>query len=260
MGKGRKIALGILIVLFIGLCAAYFALGLNDVTDMALPDKLLWETVPRLVCGGMTAAVVVLCGLGKYFNPLRFNGGWKGALALIPCVLVVLANFPFTALATGGAVIDYPQYIWLFILKCLSIGLIEECVFRGLIHPLVGEMFEGKKAQDLLTVLLSSALFGLWHLTNLFGGAGVGATFLQVGYSFLIGAMMSFLLLRTGNVWICVLFHAAFDFGGLLVGDLGHGAFQDIYFWIFTAIAAVLCTVEVLGYLLKPLVNRGREE
>ena len=59
----------------------------------------------------------------------------------------------------------------------------------------------------ILPVLIDAALFGLWHLTNLLVGADVGATLLQVGYSFLIGGMLSAVLLKTGNIWTGVFRH-----------------------------------------------------
>ena len=94
-------------------------------------------------------------------------------------------------------------------------------------------------------------LLGLLHLFNLFAGASVGATFLQVGYSFLIGAMLSAVLIKTDNLWLCVLLHAGFDFGGSIITELGTGIFQDLWFWIFTAFAGVLCLAHVLGFLIK---------
>jgi len=116
---------------------------------------------------------------------------------------------------------------------------------------------KGKRRETFLTVLVTSLLFGIWHLFNLLDGAAFGAVLLQVGYSFLIGAMLSTVRIRTENLWLCVFLHALFDFGGLLIPTLGTGSFQDTVFWILTALAGILCTVHVLLFLLGNDRSKG---
>jgi hypothetical protein len=72
-----------------------------------------------------------------------------------------------------------------------------------------------------------------------------------VGYSFLIGGMLGTVLIKTENLWVCVILHALFDFGGLIVTYLGFGEFQDIIFWILTAIGGILCLIHTLFYIIK---------
>ena len=100
-----------------------------------------------------------------------------------------------------------------------------------------------------LIVLLSSALFGLTHLLNLFSGAAVGATALQVGYSFLIGCMLAVVYLHTGSLCGCIFLHAVYNFGGMLVPTLGQGAFADIWNLPTVLITAVLAVFAIVFYL-----------
>ncbi|HBN12323.1 MAG TPA: hypothetical protein DD415_01760 [Clostridiales bacterium] len=213
-------------------------------------DDMLKDVILRLVTGGVFTAVIALIGARAMLIPkLRLLP--KQLLWCLPCIFVVLANFPYSALISGAAQITRADLVWLFVLKCFAVGIMEETLFRGLVQPTVADFFKEKPYKNLLTVAITSAVFGLFHLLNLFAGANVGATLLQVGYSFLIGAMLSAVLLKTDNIWLCVILHALFNVGGNLVAETGSGRFQDTCFWILTAIAGVICLVYILDYLIK---------
>ena len=221
-----------------------FALSGDETTH-----KLLLDIIPRMTVGACLAFIVYALGY-KILQPVSRKTP-RALLWCIPCFLVIVANFPFTALISGEAVIDRPDLIWLFVIKCLSIGLMEEMFFRGLMHTVIAERLEKHPQRIFLSVLISSAVFGLWHLVNLFSGSNVGGVMLQVGYSFLIGAMLAVVLIKTENLWLCVLLHALFDVGGGIVGDLGHGPFQDMWFWIFTAVAGAICLGHIVYTIIK---------
>ncbi len=243
------------IIILVLLAAAFVILIVFEAVKIRFSDdgvlnSLLKEFIPRIAVGGVLVAVTALLGEKKILLP-KLNRIHFDLLWCIPCFLVVLANFPFTALISGNAVIERTDLIWLFVLKCLSVGLMEEALFRGLVQSTVYGVFDKKPYAKLKTVAVTSAVFGLFHLLNLFAGAGIGPTLMQVGYSFLIGAMLSAVLFKTSNLWLCVILHAAFNVGGFIVTDLGTGAFQDTYFWIFTAVAGVICFAHVLYYLLE---------
>lgn len=213
-------------------------------------DRMLKDVILRFVTGGVFTAVIMLLGTKSMLAP-EFGLLPKQFLWCIPCILVVLANFPYSALISGAAEITRADLVWLFVLKCFAVGLMEETLFRGLVQPTVADIFKQKPYKNLLTVAVTSAVFGLFHLLNLFAGANVGATLLQVGYSFLIGAMLSAVLIKTDNLWLCVIFHALFNVGGNIITETGAGLFQDTCFWILTAIAGVICFAYILNYLLK---------
>lgn len=243
------------IIILVLLAAAFVILIVFEAVKIRFSDdgvlnSLLKEFIPRIAVGGVLVAVTALLGEKKILLP-KLNRIHFDLLWCIPCFLVVLANFPFTALISGNAVIERTDLIWLFVLKCLSVGLMEEALFRGLVQSTVYGVFDKKPYAKLKTVAVTSAVFGLFHLLNLFAGAGIGPTLMQVGYSFLIGAMLSAVLIKTDNLWLCVLLHAGFDFGGNIISELGTGNFQDLWFWIFTAAAGLLCSAHVLCFLIK---------
>ena len=54
--------------------------------------------------------------------------------------------------------------------------------------------------------------------------------------------MCAVVLLRTRNIWLCVLLHAIYDFCGHLLPTLGGGTWWDTPTVIFTAVLAVATT------------------
>ncbi len=244
----------IIAVLFLAVCAELIVFDLVSLLADEQADFLLRGTLSRILAFCLTVPIVILLGYGKLFF---FRTNKRALLWCFPCLLVAVVNFPFTALLGGSAAVDRPDLVWLFAVYCISIGLLEETLFRGLLQALIFDAL--KKRGAVIAILVNSALFGLWHLTNLFAGAGVGPTLLQVGYSFLLGAMWSSVCYRTGNIWTGVVTHALFDFGGMLVDYLGHGMFQDTVFWVLTVVAGVLCAAHTIAYFVLEHKRKGAE-
>ncbi len=212
-------------------------------------SRLLCETLPRL---SVAVFLFVLLLGSDYRACLSPRVGVRALLWCLPCFAVAIVNFPFTALIFGEARLERLDLLWLFLLKCVSVAAMEELFFRGLLLPFFGERFSSRRGGSIAAALISSALFSLMHLINLFYRASIGGTALQLGYTFLLGCMFAVMMFRTNNIWLCVLTHAVFDVGGIIVTDLGSGPFQDLTFWILTAVFGVLCAVHVvisaLGY------------
>ena len=243
----------VFLILCVGIAVAFGIPGLIPFADEELAS-LVRETVPRLAVG---VFLIVLMARGGYARVLKSR--WKASHLLwsIPCLLVAIANFPFSALINGSAVIERLDLLWIFLLKCVAIALFEEMFFRGLLLSFVEERLREGRYRAFWTVLITSASFALMHLINLFFGAGLGETALQIGYTFLIGCMLAVTVIKTRNIWLCVLIHALFDVGGTIVTDLGSGAFQDVTFWVLTAVCGLICAVHIAYALWKTTKNRA---
>ena len=147
---------------------------------------------------------------------MKFCGGAKGILLCVPAFLVALDNFPFLPLLSGDLAFNrHIGGLLPYILYCVSIGIMEETIFRGTIFPLFLYKFSRDKKGVFFAIAASSAIFGAMHLLNFFGGFSP-AVFLQVGYSFLIGCMCALTFLFSGNIIVPAIVHAIFDVGGFL--------------------------------------------
>lgn len=237
-----------IIVLFSLSLLTMVVLSIVDIAiyDNHLANEMVTNSISRFIGG--VIFVIILCFLG-YKALFRFNGPLvKSIMIVLPGVVIAINNFPIIAYLDTRAGITEPTYtVYLFLIECISIGFFEEVVFRGLILIFLLQRFPSTKKGMYKAIILSSALFGLIHLANIFSGAGIDNTLLQIGYSFLTGMMWAVVYLKTKNIWYSVFLHAVYNFFGLVVFKLGfvNGRYDTI-----TIVTTVLLALIVSGYMV----------
>ena len=204
----------------------------------------------KIICSVLPVYLIFQFGMKKMIT--SFSGKTKGFLLCIPAFLVAVDNFPIVPLIEGkmafngtiGGLIPYFLY-------CLSIGVMEETIFRGVIFPLFMYKFSRTKKGLFWAIVSSSAVFGAMHLLNLFGGFSP-MVFLQVGYSFLIGCMCSLCLVFSGNIVVPVIVHALFDVGGFLSNSgFCTGELWTLNNIIVTAVLSVVFAAALIASFIK---------
>ncbi len=206
----------------------------------------LWRSV---IYRGLASMVFVFALI--YLEYRVFSAPRLSHMAVfLPALVVAVNNFPILGMVGGTVWIERGDLIWVYVLDCLMIGLFEELAFRGVLLPFLLEKRRKSKSQILWTVVLSSGVFGLIHLINLLEGAGVGATLLQVGYSFLIGGMCAIVLMKTGNLVYCILLHTVYDIGGRWMTVAG-GELWDTPTVILTVILALIVIAWMLAVFFR---------
>ena len=247
----KKWNLIITILLFIlgSICFIFFDVRPITILEDALANKLLCGFIARFGLSALFCWLLYQYGGRKY---MIFDRNFpKYLLWALPCFMVAIINFPISALINGKAEVVRTDLLGLYALYVISIALLEELIFRGVLLLIVSDFMRGKKYQYLWTALICSAVFSLFHLTNLFEGMGIGDVLLQCLYTFLIGGMLIITMIKTKNIWLCALIHALFDFGGLLIVHLGIGNPWDMVFWILTFVGGALCAGHMVYSLLK---------
>ena len=234
----------------------WLEMGKPTLTEDAVLAPLMSMTLTRMIGAAVFLALLLHEGF-HVIHPLQ-KPFWKGLLFTIPPFLVVVNNMPILSMIWGDAYLVHtaPVYMIWFAAECLAIGLFEEFAFRGVIFLLFAEKRYTTRKGLFWSLILSSAVFGGVHLINIFMGAGIGPTILQIGYSFLIGAMCSVVLLKTRNIWLCVALHAIYDFCGTLMPTLGDGTWWDTPTVIFTAVLAVATA----AYLIRQFFRLDPDE
>ena len=247
--KRSYLIITILLFVLSAMCFIYFEAMHAAILEDAIANKLLCGFISRFSLSLFFGWLLYITG-GR--SLMIFN---KNSLRLfawsLPCFMVAFINFPYSAIINKTATIVRTDLIGLFILYVLSVALLEEFIFRGVIIVTARDYFRNKRHAPLIIVLISAIVFSLFHLTNLIEGADVGSVLLQCGYTFLIGAMLAVTVLRTKSIWICVAVHAIFDFGGLLIAHIGSGSPWDTVFWILTIVSGVLCAGHIIYSLIK---------
>ena len=248
MKKSHVIITALLLVIGV-LCFVFFEVVDIKILKDATANMLLCNFISRFSLSILFIWLLFLFGGKQYlvFNKRFFlMAAWS-----LPCFMVAFVNFPFSAIITKEAVVNRLDLLGLYLLYVFSIALLEELVFRGVLVLLVSDYLRNNRHAPLLITIICSLVFSLFHITNLFVGADVGSTLLQCLYTFFIGAMLTATMLKTKNIWLCVIIHTIFNIGGLLIIHLGYGNAWDLVFWILTVISGVLCAGHIIFSLIK---------
>lgn len=137
-------------------------------------------------------------GIGKEFY-MR-----QSIVLLIPMVFIIM-----------GIISDFDVYVnagsgllTLFLIEHFLVALIEEMAFRAIVLPLVIQIRANKKRLLLVSVCITSLIFGVLHYLNLFREPGnfSGITF-QVVFASAIGIYLGGLLLRTRHIIFPIIIH-----------------------------------------------------
>ncbi len=186
----------------------------------------------------------------KFNKVFTFSKRIFGILTFIVALVVAVNNFPFYDFFTGQTNLTLSIKTLSFAVYCIGVACIEEFFFRGLVFPLSVLICKNKKRPLVLGILVSSLIFGLVHLVNLFGG-NIGGTFLQVGYSFLIGCASAIILVKTKNIIFSTIFHAVYNFCGQIPSVYGNGVTWSLGQILLTATIGALATIYFVVVIFK---------
>ena len=215
----------------------------------------LYNSLSRL-CGALAALIFMIeFSFLRILHPLG-NKNFKGLLFILPALAVAINNFPWVSMATGDCSLNAnASDIIFYAFICLCVGLFEELAFRGCALMIFLKKRRTTRLGVFMAIFWSSVIFGAVHLVNIFV-ASPGAVLLQIGYSALIGGMCCMVLLETGNIWLCVLTHALYNFAGGVVGQLGGGTIWTGEEIALTALVGVAVAVfSVWRFMTMPLEN-----
>lgn len=255
MNKYSKYLITIALVALAVTTFILFEIQGKILTTDDIVNGMLGKTIYQLSIGALFIWLIYIIGDRRY---LFLNKTTKKKLLwALPCLMVCLVNFPWAGIFTGGVTIISPIYLPLFAIYVISIALVEELVFRGVLLNIVFQYTRRTKLPYVFAVLISSAIFAAFHLFNLFIDFDVVGVLLQVTYTFLIGCMFAVIQIKMGSVWYCVFFHALFNFGGMItLFGFASGNPWDTVFWILTVISGLLCA----GHIIVTLINMERHK
>ena len=129
-------------------------------------------------------------GLTKVTNAKKY-------LYFIPLAIIVSVNI------WNGININntYSQIVF-HILTMFNIGFIEEVIFRGFLFKMMS------KDNVKLAIVVSSITFGIGHIVNLFNGADLVPTLMQIGYATAIGYLFVVIFHKSKSLVPCIIAHS----------------------------------------------------
>lgn len=187
--------------------------------DFDTMDGYLFGSVQEAV--GLAVALLLLARTGRLDLLRRRGCGFLNGLLVGMYPLFFIGYTAFGTLAFGRPdtpLLPLPR-ILTFLLNMILVGVAEELVFRGIIAQTLLERYGTARAGVWKACLVSGALFGAAHLSNLLGSAPFGVL-MQCVFAGSLGVLFAAIYFRTGNLWVLVFLHGAQDAASLLAGGL----------------------------------------
>ena len=249
-----SVALGAIILLVLCEIFRFSSLfGVEEGSKLAISLDMM---ITRFL-GGVAFLAMLINLEYKVLNPIK-KPFLKSILFALPAFLIAINNFPFSAVFWGGAKVNESGgMVLLLFFECMMVGFFEEMAFRGVVFLGILRKNPQNRLWAFASIAISSAVFGLVHLVNLFTSSPV-AVIMQIGYSALIGAMCAVVLMKSANIWLCVLIHGLYNFCGAVIPRLGEGEIWDTFTIVLTVIVSLLVAAYMIAIFVKgkmPLIN-----
>lgn len=106
--------------------------------------------------------------------------------------------------------------IVIFVATMCGVGISEEFIFRGTILNLFIDKFNKTEKGIYASIIISSLMFGIAHITNVFSGVSIKSAFIQAVGASVLGALLAAIYLRSRNIWVVAILHASMDLSALI--------------------------------------------
>ena len=138
-------------------------------------------------------------GLGEHvrfkIHPIYFP--------LLYAVLINLLSFEFE----GKLQLNY---LFVLLIHMLSVGMVEELSFRGIIQNTFIDFFGKERKGIIKSIVLSALLFAIIHLINF--NKGLWGEIAQFSYALFIGLSFGVVLFITKKIYPLIIIHGLIDF------------------------------------------------
>ncbi len=155
------------------------------------------STIVNTVFSVLLIALMVALKRVKYYGICKIQN-IKKYLFFIPLILISSVN-----LWNGININNSSDEILFHILTMINVGFIEEVIFRGFLF----KMMEKDNIKSAIAV--SAITFGIGHIVNLFNGADLIPTLMQVGYATAIGYLFVIIYYKSKSLIPCIITHMA---------------------------------------------------
>ena len=178
-----------------------------------------WQTMTLNICLSLFILLFIfIFKLWDYFN-LKKIPNFEKFLYFIPLLVLMSINL------WGGIEINNSiSEIIFYIISMLMVGFLEEIIFRGFLFKML------EKDSLTVAIVVTSLTFGAGHIINLFTGADLFFTILQIIYATATGYLFAVIVVKGKSLWPCIITHS-------VVNALSVFAVENM----FTAIVSPIC-------------------
>ncbi|MEP9395670.1 CPBP family intramembrane glutamic endopeptidase [Gordonia sp. VNK1] len=215
----------------------------------------LWRGAVISLAAGAALMALMATVLG-WWRPALFDDGrstmrwaWAAPIAMLVLLGVNLTATDFGEIGTG--------FLVAAIVLGIGVGFSEEFMARGLL--LVGLR---SQLSERWVWILTSVLFGAFHLINILLGAPVTQTVIQVVTASLSGCIFYVTRRLTGSLFMAMVLHGAWDFSTFVQGHapaFAPPASLIVIVGIVAAVAAWRMTAPGRDDVPAPAAGRARD-
>ena len=142
---------------------------------------------------------IIKNNLTKYYGLTKLPN-FKKFLYFIPLLLIMIVN-----LWNGININNSTNEIIFYILSMISIGFLEEIIFRGFLF----KMMEKDNVNS--AIIVTSLTFGIGHIINLLNGSDLIPTLMQISYAIALGYLFVTIFQKGNSLWPCIITHIVFN-------------------------------------------------
>lgn len=196
----------------------------------------------RTVSSSLGRVIVALALILAFRSCFHWENSFKGIGYALPALILAVWNVAYNLLTGAALTTD----ILPVVLSAFAPALFEETIFR--VIPFQKMQDNGMSA--LRTVIVTSLIFGLIHLTNIVGGDVVN-TLIQTGYATAIGLLFGGIYVLTKDPVSVILLHFLTDFTSQIFEN---GSSAPV--WSVFLMLAMLAAISVYGIMLAKKADR----
>lgn len=217
----------IALAIMVGLYGILFGVGMLVDASGLFDDttEYLAQMIAEIGVSAFGLGMMVLFGFQKKITEMGegwLKGWYIGGFMIGYVMYAFVAQLYLQAMQETHVVQSFVN-ILIFTVTMFLIGVGEETIFRGAILNLFLERFPKTKGGILAAIILDGVLFGMMHLINVLSGGDVISVLVQACTTIMVGILFSAIYLRSRNLWIVILAHAAMDFAALLNSGVFEG-------------------------------------
>lgn len=179
--------------------------------------------------------LLIFSRINKLKIDYSFNNFKKALILIWPAYITLLINV---------VSVDYSLVTTNIIIKAICISLFaalnEELLIR--IVPINYYVNKETNRNYIALSIGTSIIFAFFHLSNVFVGANLIMTLLQIIQTFGMGVLFSSVYIKTRNMYPLIICHFLFDFFALLIPEISEtgGIMNGLYLDIGTIIQTLL--------------------
>lgn len=254
MKKKKKSIIGFFIKMAILFMIYFFA---QQILVMLINNSIIGGRYGQDAFGEIIWAGLVLILLLLYKNKYIFTeereSFRKGLKYIAPEIIIstVFLTLAIITMFSTGEFVKLSTTVNL-IIYCIFIGIVEEFLCRGWVLNEFLERFSSNKKEKIVSIILSSLVFGLIHYFNLFFSGTFLNTTIQVINAGVSGVFLALVYYKTKNIWLVVASHAYWDFSLMLASStsLVECYSQQAPSSIAVALNSITIIGLTIGYLL----------